>query len=221
MWTPALFTIKSGDFDMRGHEVARTQFFASASIMGASFSRNGIRFSNACIRKFIRTEYIELHVNPYKQLIAVLPCSKQHKTAMCWARIYADRISVRTISGAAFIKTLFDLFDWDFEMRYRLRGEILQYDEEKVALFDVRTPEIFVSRYDMTMPWATGFGENYYHCRALRFLDAPVVDIFAEYSNEPGLQPTIPESARENVRLLIERLQSDGGSSCDSTDILT
>ena len=217
----AILKLKNGDFDLRGYEVVRTQFFASASMTSVSFSKNGIRFSNACIRKFARTEYIELQIHPYNQQIVVLPCSEQHKTKMCWARIYSDRISVRTISGSAFLKTLYELFDWDIEMRYRLRGEVLHYGEKMMALFDVKTPEIFTSRYEMTMPWTTGFGENYYNYRKSRLPEASIMDLFSEYDNEPELQPTAQEIADDNIRLLIEKMQKEGRYSNVSADILS
>jgi len=105
-------------------------------------------------------------------------------------------------------------------MRYRLRGEILQQGSETVALFDVRKPKIFSSRYDMEMPWAVGFGEGYYKYRSSRLSGAPMSDTFSEYDTEPGLQPTMPEAAGENVQLLIENFQNGGGTSCDSTNIL-
>ena len=217
---PASQKITKGEFDLRGYEVIRVQSFASASITSVSFSRNGIRFSSECIRKFVRTEYIELKVHPYNQQIAVIPCSEQHKLKMCWARIHTDGVSVRTISASAFIKTLYDLFEWDIEMRYRLRGEILHYNNETVALFDVRTPEIFTSRYDMTMPWATGFGESYYRYKKSRLPDTSIMDFFSEYDNEPELQPTAQDIAEVNIRLLIEKMQKEGRYSNASTDIL-
>ena len=201
--------IKSGDFDLRGYEVVCAQFFASASMTSVSFSRNGIRFSSTCIRKFINTEYVELHVHPNNQLIAALPCSKHHKNKMCWARVNTDGFSVRTISGGAFLKTLYELFSWDGDKRYRLRGEVVQTDREIIALFDARKPEIFTSRYDMAIPWATGFGEDYYCYREPRLPDISIVDTFTEYDNEPELQPTTPEAANDNIQSLMVKMQKD------------
>jgi len=140
---------------------------------------------------------------------------------MCWARIYANGISVRTISGSAFLKTLYELFDWNFEMRYRLRGEVLHFGAETVALFDARTPEIYTSRYDMTMPWSKGFGEDYYSYRRSRLPDTSIIDNFSDYDNEPEIQPTAQEVADDNIRLLIEKMQNEGRYSDAPTDILS
>jgi hypothetical protein len=210
-----------GEFDLRRYEVVRTQFFASASKTSVSFSKNGIRFSRACIRKFTNTEYIEIQVHPHKQLIAVLPCSEQHKTKMCWARIYDDGISVRKISGGAFLNILFELFGWDIELRYRLRGGILRFGEKTVALFDAQTPEIFESRYDMVMPWMDGFGEDYYNYRNSQLPNTFMMDFFLEYTNEPNLQPTTQEAADDHIRSLIEKMQAYGRDLYISSDILS
>lgn len=213
--------VNIGEFDLWGYEVIRAQFFASASMTSVSFSRNGIRFSNACIRKFSPTEYIEFQVNPFTLQIAVLPCSEQHKPKMRWARIYADSISVRPIYGSAFLETLYELFDWNIELRYRLRGEVLQYGDKTVALFDTQTPEIFTSRYDMRMPWAAGFGDEYYNYKTSRLPETSISDYFSEYNNEPELQPTAQEDASDHILKLIEKMQMEGRCADASTDILT
>ena len=213
--------LNSGDFDLRGYDVIRTQYFATASMTSVSLSQNGIRFSSACIRKLARTEYIDLQVHPFNQQIAVLPCSEQHKPKMRWAKICADGISVRAIGGSAFMETLYELFDWDIEFRYRLRGEVLQYGNNTVALFDTQTPEVFTSRYDKTMPWAIGFGDDYYSYKKARLPEQSIMDSFSEYDNEPDLQPTAQAVADENIRMLIEQMQTEGRYSDASTDILT
>ena len=220
--TTATGVINSGEFDLRGYDVVRTQFFASANTMSVSFSQRGIRFSSACIRKFTPTEYIEFQVNPFTLQIAVRPCSEQYKSKMRWARVYADSISVRPISGSAFLKTLYELFGWNIELKYRLRGEVLQYGSEAVALFDTRTPEIFTSRYDVEMPWAIGFGDDYYSYKMSRLPGSSIKDLFMEYDNEPELQPTAQDDADDNTLRLIEKMQTEGGRYSDaSTDILT
>jgi len=209
MGVPALVKIKSGEFDLWGYEVVRTQFFGSASIMSASFSQHGIRFSNACIRKFNVHEHIELLVHPDSNLIAVRPCPKDFKYALRWASINGDGFSTRLMSGGAYLGTIFELFNWEADKRYRLRGEVFQTDRGIMALFDVRMPEIFTSRYEMTMPWATGFGEKYYSYKVSRLPEASITDAFSEYSNEPDLLPTAPDIASDNVRLLVEEMQKD------------
>ncbi|MCL1844780.1 MAG: hypothetical protein FWF77_02640 [Defluviitaleaceae bacterium] len=188
-------------------EIIRTQFFASASMTSVSVSPNGIRFSVACIRKFPDSEYVELKVNPHEQMLAVVPCTERHKNKMRWAKIGAEAICVRQISGAAFIETLYEIFGWEEGKRYRLRGEILRNDKEIAALFDARTPEIFSSRYEFEMPWATSFGEDFSAYKNSRPAAAKIKSKFYEFDKEPDLHPTSQKSAEKNIREIMQKLQ--------------
>ena len=98
-------------YSFHNYEIVSTQFFASANMTSVSISPNGIRFSVACIRKLPKTEYIELKVHPHNHTLAVVPCSEKEKQKMCWARLCDDTVSVRVISGRAFLQTLYELFD--------------------------------------------------------------------------------------------------------------
>ena len=212
--------IKSGEFDLRGYEVARTQSFASATKTSVSLSKNVVRFSSACIRQFVSIEYIEMQVHPDTHELVVLPHLEYKKGRMCWARVYADSISVRAISASAFGEALFEIFGWDTDKRYRLRGEVVKDENGAVAFFDAKKPEIFTSRYDMTMPWAIGFGDDYYEYRASQNRDDLTNVSFSEYNDDPDLQPTTQEEAAENIQMLIEQMKNDGRYSDASTDIL-
>lgn len=207
-------------YDLHNYEIVRTQFFASASMTSVSISPNGIRFSMACIRKFPETEYIELKVHPHNHMLAVVPCSDRNKQKMCWARLRDDSISVRLINGSAFLGTLYELFDWDFERRYRLRGEIVRHGEEIMALFNVLTPEIFSSRYDFEMPWTTSFGENFHMHKKSRPGGALMMGVFSEYDSEPNLRPTSQKMANKNIRTLIDKMHNVSDSNA-STNILS
>jgi len=219
MGVPLTITIKRGDFDMRGYDVMRTQFFASANMISVSFSSHGIRFSTACVRKFGNTEYIDLQIDPYNHKVAAVPCSEHYKDKMLWAKLCADGISVRSISASAYLATLYEIFGWNTDKRYRLRGEIFGTGSGGYALFDTKTPEIFSSRYEMAMPWATGFGEDYYCYRQSRMVFGVIGNGYAEYDSEPELQPTTRETADDNVRALIKKMQSEGRY-FDDRDIL-
>ena len=194
-------------YDMHGYQIIRTQFFASANKTSMSISPIGIRFSTTCIRKFPETEYIELKVHPFETMLAVIPCNKRHKNKMRWARLRDDAVSVRVISAGAFLDTLYELFGWDTEKRYRLRGEILRNGSDIYAVFDANTPEIFTGRYDFEMPWATCFGEDFHLYKNSRLEDVGVAHTFSEYNNEPDLRPSSQNVAKRNVRALIEKMQ--------------
>lgn len=199
------------EYDLDDYEIIRTQFFASASMTSVSISPNGVRFSMACIRKFPKTEYIELKVHPHRQLLVAAPCSEKYKYKMRWAKLRDGAISARVISGGAFLKTLYELFGWDFGKRYRLRGQMVRQGNESIVMFDAQTPEIFSSRYNFEMPWATSFDGNFHIHKKMHQESTLGVNVFSEYNSEPDLWPTSQRTANKNIQALIGKMHSGSG----------
>ncbi|MFA5727508.1 MAG: recombinase family protein [Saccharofermentanaceae bacterium] len=133
----------SGDFDLRGFEIARSQFFDTARKICVTFSADGISFSTECVRKFDKV-YIEMLVHPSEHLLAVRPCSKEARNTIQWAKVKEGQYHPRNISCAAYIKTLYELFGWKPDCKYRVRGIYRHKDHEAVVIFDMRETEIFI-----------------------------------------------------------------------------
>ena len=107
--------VQSGDFDLRKFEVARSQFFDTSQKICVTFSPESIQFSTDCIRKFDKTLYIEMLVKPREKMFAVRPSSDKIRNSVQWAKVNNNLYYSRSISCAAYIKTLYELFDWKFE----------------------------------------------------------------------------------------------------------
>jgi DNA invertase Pin-like site-specific DNA recombinase len=185
---------QSGDFDLRGYEIARSQFFDTARKLCVTFSKDCFWFSAECTRKFDKELYVEMLVNPGEQLLAVRPSSKEARNAVRWTKISDENYCPRTINGAAYLSTLYEIFGWNIECRYRVRGIRRQKDNEPVVVFDMRETEIFIPnattedfftntiRPLITSPmknvvafppsWASSFGYNYYRHAQARELAA-------------------------------------------------
>lgn len=133
-----------GDFDLRDFEVARTQFFSNPRMMSATFSYSDLKFGITCIRKMSDTEFIELLINPKEHMLAVRAANKNSKTAVRWAKPKEEVLESKPISGAAFIPVLYDMFGWDKNSRYRIRGTRHQKDDDVVLLFDLYEIEVFI-----------------------------------------------------------------------------
>jgi len=193
---------QSGDFDLHGFEIARSQFFDTARKMCVTFSTEYIVFSAECIRKFDRALYIEILVHPGEHLLVVRPCKKETKNAVRWAILNEDQYYPRNINCAAYIKTLYALFGWKPDCKYRVRGIYRHKDNDAVLVFDMRETEIFIpqdtfglsgeptaqdflpndiqpftsgpKRDIMAYPssWADSFGSNFYRHAQARELAA-------------------------------------------------
>ena len=135
---------KSGDFDLRGFEIARSQFFDTARKLCITLSTENIQFSTECIRKFDKVLHVELLIHPNEHLFAVRPCTKETKNAVQWANLKEGQYYPRNVSCAAYIKTLYEIFGWKLDCKYRVRGVHRHKDNEAVVIFDMRETEIFI-----------------------------------------------------------------------------
>lgn len=179
-------TVQNGDFDLRKYQVVRSQFFDKTNIISVTFSPSKLTFSTECVRKLKNTQFIELLVNPQKNLFAVRTSNKNiSRNVVQWAKIKNGVYYSKTISGVAFIPMLYELFGWDSSYKYRLRGIVHNKDKNTFITFNITETEIFIARnYEkisalssnikhftngpkkdiMAFPvdWAESFGANYY-----------------------------------------------------------
>lgn len=135
---------QSGDPDFRGFEIARTQFFGSTRKVRVTFSMEYIVFSIDALQKLDNPEYVELLVHPKKLLFAVRKCSRDSRTAVKWATGVSGKMTPKALSCAAYISTLFELFGWNQNYRYRAGGVRRQRGEEAILIFDLTETEILI-----------------------------------------------------------------------------
>jgi site-specific DNA recombinase len=227
---------QSGDFDLRGFEVTRSQFFDTARKLCVTLSTDNIWFSTECIRKFKKELYVEMLIHPGEHLFAVRPCSKDCRNAVKWAKINEVNYNPRDISGAAYLSTLYEIFGWDTECRYRVRGVRRQKDNESVVIFDMKDTEIFIPDAtnescfsDSIRPvnsnpkntvvafppsWAGNFGNNYYRHSQARELAAIDNDgmwnvaVEAQpYNDTPELNVTSTEIVASSIKQMINDME--------------
>ena len=236
----------SGDFDLRGYEIARTQFFDTARKLCVTVSSDSLWFSTECTRKFNNELYVEMLVHPSEQLMAIRPCSKDAKNAVKWMRLNDSNYCPRPISGAAYLGTLFQLFGWDIECRYRVRGIRRVKEDESIVIFDMRETEVFISNgaesgcftknirpistgtinniVAFPPSWASNFGNNYYRHAQARELAA--IDHDGTWNIGVEAQPfntfnklnvTSTEDIASNIEQIICDIEQEGGDSGNRT----
>lgn len=135
--------VKSGEFDLRGYEIARSQFFDSTDRITVTFSQGDIRFSAPAVRKLDST-LVELLIHPKKLVFAVRNAGKDCRNAMQWSKRKDGKNSPREISGTAFLPTLYSLLGWNDDCRYRITGVKRGSGNDAVLLFNLSEPEIFI-----------------------------------------------------------------------------
>lgn len=182
--------VQSGDFDLRGYEIARSQFFDSTDRITVTFSQGDIRFSCPAVRR-LESTLVELLMHPQKRILAVRTAGKECRNAMQWSKKKSGVSFPREISGTAFLPTLYSLLGWKDDCRYRITGIKRGKENDAILLFNLTEPEIFIPNDTVSsLPesgtsvkpftdsnrrnvrayppdWADTFGSNYYsHAQA-------------------------------------------------------
>lgn len=177
-------------FDLRGYEIARSQFFDVSEKLTVIMSASHMMFNTNCIKRMKNIPYIEMLINPVIGLLAVRKSDKTVKNSISWITLSKRGIFPKNISGKAFLKTIFEIFSWNTEYKYRLSGAIMNSgDSESAIVFNLREPEILIpgniinadsnslnsseacigsicgtakSVCAYPKEWTTGFGNEYY-----------------------------------------------------------
>ncbi|MGE5417446.1 MAG: recombinase family protein [Acidobacteriota bacterium] len=170
---------QSGDFDLRGYEIARSQFFNTARKICVTLSADSIVFSTECIRKLDKTLYIEMLVHPDEHLLVARSCSKETKNAIRWANLNEGQYYSRPVSCTAYIKTLYELFGWKLGCKYRVRGIYRQKDNEAVVIFDMRETEIFIPQDTLGLASEETMNDDLLPNDVRPFTSGPKKDIMA------------------------------------------
>ena len=142
--------VDAGDFDLRGFEVTRSEFLDSGRRPTVTFGDKKIKFSMKCIRKFGSKNHVELLINPIERKFAIRPTNKKNRSAVVISKISNTNYYPRDISSAAFNDTLFSLFGWNTDCKYRIIGSLYEQDNELVYIFDIINSEAFFKSYILT-----------------------------------------------------------------------
>ena len=230
--------VQSGDFDLRGYEIARSQFFDSTDRIIVTFSLNDIKFSTTAVRKLSST-LVELLIHPNKHLFAVRTVPQTHRNAMQWAKKRGNISTPRAISGTAFMPTIYALLGWNADCRYRITGIKRGNGSDAVLIFNLEETEIFIPNDvidEQQLPdaptdvkpftdnlkknvrayppdWADTFGSNYYcHAQAqefARFNDQNTLSNEAVAYKESDIQVTSPDEVEKSIEQLMPDMKEN------------
>jgi len=136
--------VQSGDFDLRGFEIVRSQFLNITRKLYVSFAHTVLWFSVECIRKFEKTLHVEILVHPKQRLFAVRPSSKESRNAIAWTKSETGGYRSRPIRGMTYLNAVYEICGWNPKFRYRIEGMYRQKSGEPILLFDMQEPEIII-----------------------------------------------------------------------------
>lgn len=192
------FQVNPGDFDLRGFEITRSEFFDISSRPAVVFENKKMKFNADCVRRFGEKNTVELMINPITRKFAIRPTNKDNRNGVVISSPYRKTFQPRSISTAAFSDTIFSLFGWNTDCKYRIIGSLLEQDGELAYIFDVENSEAFFKSYMMPrsnndegsgsvqpltpsgkhiraipQEWTTSFGKQFYlHEQSLAALES-------------------------------------------------
>lgn len=226
--------VQSGDFDLRGYEIARSQFFDSTDRITVTFSQGDIRFSCPAVRR-LESTLVELLMHPQKQILAVRTAGKECRNAMQWSKKKSGISFPRGISGTAFLSTLYSLLGWKDDCRYRITGIKRGKGNDAILLFNLTEPEIFIPNDTVSsLPesdtsvkpftdsnrrnvrayppdWADTFGSNYYsHAQAQELAGfGKGMDPDISHASVIYKDSDIQVTSKDDIERNIEQIMSD------------
>ena len=142
---PLTYEAQAGEFDLRGFEIAQLDYFDSRSTPSVTLEEGSVKFSIDCIRKMQSDDlYVELLIHPTERRIAVRPTTKENRNGILWARMEGGQKVSRCIAGAAFIGTVFSLFGWNTDHRYRMNGTLYRNGMEDTFIFSANNAGVYI-----------------------------------------------------------------------------
>lgn len=175
-----LVTAEPGEFDLRGFEVARSEYFDVQMKTSLTFTYEDMRFSSECLKKLPKTVYIEILIHPRLNLLVVRPAQKNSKCAIKWCVLKELDHQPKIISAKAVLPTIYEMFDWDTDCKYSVRGSRKSNGNETIMYFKMDETEMFYQNksnntndkpqtskkaetiHGYPMHWASHFGDEYY-----------------------------------------------------------
>ena len=86
---------------------------------------------------------MELLINPVEMKFAVRPTDASNRNGVLISKTCGGRPKPRDIPSAAFSDTVFSLFGWNTECKYRMTGFLFEGEGELAYIFDAKDSEAF------------------------------------------------------------------------------
>ena len=129
---------------IKGAEVIRRQYFSHQRDCMVTIRPNGIQFNNACINRFIDTNYIlPLIIRDKKQLI-IMSAEEDDLESQRWCNEKAGKRVSRKLTGRPVSDRIYSMMGWSKGWYYQIIGSLcLDEDDENnlIMVFNLATFE--------------------------------------------------------------------------------
>ena len=141
-----MVTGKAGQFDLRDFEIVDFKLFEDSQVPSASIQTKAVRFSVSCVRRMACGGYVEILVHPFQKKLAIRPASKDNRCGIQW--IKESKGLPRAIGCKAYIDTLYDIFGWHKDYKYKLYGCVYRDGKEAACIFSSMDASVYIRKED-------------------------------------------------------------------------
>ncbi len=140
------FAAKEGEFDLREYEVVDFKLFDDQNVPAVVLSGRKVKFSQSCIRRMKCGNYVELLVHPVKKQLAIRQADKDDRYAIQWASGEKENQTNRGVACKAFIGTLYGIFGWKEDRKYKLYGRVYHDGKASAAVFTEIGASVYIRK---------------------------------------------------------------------------
>ncbi|MBQ6480915.1 MAG: recombinase family protein [Anaerolineaceae bacterium] len=138
--------MEPGGFDLRKYDVVSFSLFDEQKVPAISLQMDEIKFSMSCVRGMACDNYVELMVHPTRKMLAIRPAAKDNRCAIYWASGSKKNMETRKISCKAYIETLFQIFEWKTDYKYKLYGCIYRDGKDSACIFTTDDASVYINK---------------------------------------------------------------------------
>lgn len=236
--TPSEISVNKGSIDLSGYELVRGQFLSNSGQLIMTISMSKIMFNRTAVTRMAHNGKIELLVNPLKRIIAVRKASQDARNVFDWCKEVNGEFYPKIISGSAFIPTLYRLFGWKPDTRYKIMGVAQTCAEETILVFDTADAMLLIDQPDIDedslmdeetyseckhrkgrpisaypRDWAESFGEKYYVSKAKEQSEMEIVKKGFDGEKIPYMSDsdsvTTPQEAADQIKRILRTIGAD------------
>ena len=230
---------REGDFDFKGYEIVCSQMFNTLDKISVTLTVDRFKFSTGALRRLENCRSVEMLIHPYMKMFAVRQCNMEQKNSVVWSSVNnREKCVPRSVGGKAFLRTLYELADWNTAYKYCARGIKVRKGRECMLIFDLNEPEVFIPRSlidDETTDnipvsaikgqyvsavhknQAAGYGESFYKylysVEKLEKYEALIInEQSVTFSELNEIEVTPAEKVGENIDQLIENIREENNN---------
>ena len=148
---------KAGSFDLRNYDVVSFSLFDEQKVPAISLQKSEIKFSMSCVKEMACDNYVELLVHPAKKMIAIRPTTNENRYAIHWTSGDKKGREPRGVSCKAFIDTIFKIFEWKPDYKYKLYGCVYRDGKDSACIFTTTDAGVYINKEDIL---SAGIGEG-------------------------------------------------------------